>query len=98
MCALISSSFLLFMSVGVMAFAIIQNQFDPSYANALAIPIFNVISATFAFLAAILAVVAANKNSGSVTAKAVVITSILLTLTLLLLVPITDQGFLSIVN
>ena len=98
MCALISSAFLLITSIGLMAFALISNQLEPTYANALTLPIVNAASATLAFLAALLAVIAANNNSHSSIAKIVAITSVLLTLTLLLLIPMTNLGLMSIVQ
>lgn len=98
MCALLCSSFLLFMSLGLMAFAIIHNQIEATYASALAIPFFNVASAICAFLAALLAVVPANQNSDSRLARPVTISSFVATFIFLLLVPIADQGLLSKLN
>lgn len=75
--------------------SIAQNQINPSYATALAVPIANAAGLILALLATAVAVAAHRRDRKCRGAKCTVVFAILSAITLTLLLPLADLGFLS---
>lgn len=75
--------------------AVAQNQINPSYSTALAVPIANAAGLVLALLATAIAVAAHRRDRRSRDAKLTVILAILSAIVLTLLLPLADLGFLS---
>lgn len=75
--------------------AVAQNQINPSYATALAVPIANAAGLILALLATAISVAAYRRNRKSRDARCTVVFAILSAVVLTLLLPLADLGFLS---
>ena len=82
-------------STFIMLGAIAQNQINPNYATALAVPIANAAGLILALLATATAVAAYRRNRGRKSAKRTLVMAIVSAVILTLLLPLADLGFLS---
>ncbi len=82
-------------SAVLMLGAIIHNQLDPTYATALTIPLANVLALTAAVLGLVLAVIAYRKDRESSPAKRAMIFALVCAVVLVILLPLSNMGYLS---
>lgn len=75
--------------------AVAQNQINPSYATALAVPVANAAGLVLALLATAISVAAHRRNRGRPDAKRTAVFAIVGVVVLTLLLPLAELGFLS---
>ncbi len=75
--------------------AVAQNQINPSYATALAVPVANAAGLVLALLATAISVAAYRRNRGRRDAKRTAVFAIVGAVVLTLLLPLAELGFLS---
>ena len=85
-------------SIGLMAGAIAYNQIDPSYATALTIPIANVVSFILALLSVAISIGLRRRRQDVRALKAIMVLGIVCAVTLALLFPFSDMGYLSTIR
>ena len=95
MITLIIAIVLLAVSASLLLAAVVGNQIDPSYSSALAIPIANLVSLALVLVALPFAMIAYRKNKSAKSAKRTMLVAIGLTVTLVLLFPLANLGYLS---
>jgi hypothetical protein len=95
MIAVVMAIVLLTGSLCLMIGAIVENQIHPRYGSALTIPIVNFISMIPALLGLGVSVVAYQKNKGMKLAKRTMVLGIVCVVILVLLLPLSDMGYLS---
>ncbi|MCG8691516.1 MAG: hypothetical protein MI806_09940 [Minwuiales bacterium] len=82
-------------SVALMASAIIQNQLDPTYSNALGIPYANIVSLAGTLLGTGVAAAVYLRRKHSRVLKRVVVIGAVLSIALIALFPLAEMGYLS---
>ncbi len=82
-------------SVAFMAAAVINNQLDPTYSNALGIPYANIVSLAGALLGTGIAAAVYSKRKSSRTLKRVLLIGAVLSIGLIALFPLAEMGYLS---
>lgn len=85
-------------SACLMIGAIIHNQVNPNYSTALSIPLFNIVSIIIAIVGVLVSLSAYRKDKASKLAKRTMVLGIACAVVLVFLFPLSNLGYLSVVN
>jgi amino acid permease len=92
---LATTYFLLICAIGLTLWAVIANRLDPTLSTAMTVPIANLGSVVVALVATLIAALCHHRTNGSKTTRNAVAVCIAVWVILLLLLPVSNLGYLS---